>query len=422
MINLTEEQKNNIISECINTRKTFKVIARENEIGVDDIYSIVNEYCQKNGYSGFRRTHNGTIFERIQYIESGYLKNVREIEEWNKEYGRRPIRLGKVKVAKRGEKETIEQKERRLALALKNIKYIIVKQYENISLKYIKNENHREIVRIVRELEQEWEDVFQKEKSEANLNKARKIEEWCIENGRRPRKLDKVKFAKTGEKETKKQKEKRMSRIYSDLKKDIEKYEDKNLEEIEDENDREVVKIIRYIENRYERNLPNTRSLQDSEFLKNAMILKEWCIENGRRPRRLDRVKVAKTGEKETKKQKEQRMSGVWWNLNNKVIKKYEGISIEDIKDNVDKEIVRIIRGLQEAYPKNKTGKSNTIQVKPTKQRGKAHFVKTVGNEKMKKMIVNLIKTKNATEEQIKVIADFYGVDMGKVINEKDER
>ena len=37
-------------------------------------------------------------------------------------------------------------------------------------------------------------------------------------------------------------------------------------------------------------------------------------------------------------------------------------------------------------------------------------------------MIVNLIKTKNATEEQIKVIADFYGVDMGKVINEKDER
>ncbi|MBQ6992260.1 MAG: hypothetical protein IJN50_05070 [Clostridia bacterium] len=422
MINLTEEQKNNIISECINSRKTFKVIARENEIGVDDIYSIVNEYCQKNGYSSFRRTHNGTIFERIQYIESGFLKNLREIQEWNKENRRRPIRLGKVKVAKEGEKETAEQKERRLALALKTIKHMIVKQYDNISLNNIKNENHREIVRIVRELEQEWENIFQKEKSEANLNKARKLEEWCIENGKRPRKLDKVKFAKKGEKETKEQKEKRMSRIYSGLKKDIEKYEDKNLEEIEDENDREYVKIVRDIENRYERNVGNRRSLQDSEFLKNAINLKTWCIENRRRPRALSNVKIAKKGEKENEEQKEKRMSKVWWNLNNKIVKKYEGISLENIKDKVDKEIVRIIRELQEIYPKNKRGQSKLISNKNNKKRGKAHFVKTVGNEKMKKMIVNLIKTKNATEEQIKVIADFYGVDMGKVINEKDER
>ena len=40
----------------------------------------------------------------------------------------------------------------------------------------------------------------------------------------------------------------------------------------------------------------------------------------------------------------------------------------------------------------------------------------------MKKMIINLIETKNATEEQVRTIADFYGVDLGKIVNIQEER
>jgi len=536
MINLTEEQKNNIISECINTRKTFGTISIENGINIEQLYLIIEEYCKENNYVGFRRTREGIVFENsasvlkdrdekdlkkifleyaieidkwckknerkpnnlagvkvakkgeeetaeqkekrisklkkllqdnivkkykgrnLEEIEDEtekeivkiireidkkyrnsrdigirarkiYLRNLEEILDWKEVNKRKPKIIYGVRAAKKGEKETEEQKERRLARSFKKMKDTITKLYDNISLEDIYNENDREIVRIIRKLEEEWEKTTKKEKDEEILNKARKLETWCIANGRRPRCLEKVKAAKKGERETPEQKEKRMYRIYYNLKKDIEKYDGKNLEGIEDKVDREIVKIIKNIENKYEVNVGcfyKKRSLQDSKYLKNAMILKEWCIENGRRPRSLDRVKVAKKGEEETAEQKEKRMSVVWHNINKNVVKKYEGISLENIKDKVEREITRIIRELTEIYPKNKNGiaarKENLAQIKTTKKRGKAHFVKTVGNEKMKKMIVNLIKTKNATEEQIKVIADFYGVDMGKVINEKDER
>ena len=397
MINLTEEQKNNIISECINTRKTFRRISRENGISIQQLYSIIEDYCKANGYVSLIRNIDNERF----------LKNAREIEEWCKENGRNPKRI---KESKEKEKET------RLAYELSRIRFEIMKKYENKRLDEIEDANDREIVRIIRELDKKYKTNHRLNSEGECIRKknAREIEEWCKENGRKPKR---IKESKEKEKETRLAYE--LSRIRFEI---MKKHEDKRLDEIEDANEREIVRIIRDIDKKYK---TSNRFNSDGEYilLKNTREIEEWSEENGRKPKRIKGVKVVKKGEKETEQQKEQRLFHALIVIRGEIMKKYENQRLDKIEDADDREIVRIIRELDEKYPKyKKEKKESSGQIKPTKQRDKLHFVKTVGNEKMKKMIVNLIKTKNATEEQIKVIADFYGIDMGKVINEKDER
>ena len=104
-MNITEEQKNNILEECLNTKRTYRVIARENRVNYEDVIAIIEEYCQKRGYKSLGRKQNGDVFKRT-------MEKITEIEEWCKENERKPRGsiLG-VKVARKGEPETEEQKE-----------------------------------------------------------------------------------------------------------------------------------------------------------------------------------------------------------------------------------------------------------------------------------------------------------------------
>ena len=147
-MNITEEQKNNILEECLNTKRTYRVIARENRVNYEDVIAIIEEYCQKRGYKSLGRKQNEDVFKRT-------MEKITEIEEWCKENERKPRGsiLG-VKVARKGEPETEKQKEIRLGRTLSTIRCTVLKRYEGKSLEKIENKGDRKIVERIRELEE----------------------------------------------------------------------------------------------------------------------------------------------------------------------------------------------------------------------------------------------------------------------------
>ena len=79
-MNITEEQKNNILEECLNTKRTYRVIARENRVNYEDVIAIIEEYCQKRGYKSLGRKQNGDVFKRT-------MEKITEIEELLRNFG-----------------------------------------------------------------------------------------------------------------------------------------------------------------------------------------------------------------------------------------------------------------------------------------------------------------------------------------------
>lgn len=440
-----ENQKNEIINECINTRKTFRIIARENDMSMEEVYAIMNEYCQQNNYTSFRRSKNGIIFERDEDIileekifekEKGkmynkLLKNARRIEEWAKVNGRKPrIRIEGIKAAKKGENNTKEQEELRWGRTYRYIRASIVKKYEGFPLENIQIRKEREIVRIIRQIDEQYKDargIIAKDRGrKITLDNANGIEKWSKANGRQPRTAIKgVKLAEKGEKETKEQEEIRWGGALSTIRNGIMKeYNGKALEEIENKRDREIIKIIRELDKEFEIS-------RKKRSLNNAKGIEKWSKANGREPRIIKGIKAVKEGENETKEQEESRWGRALNYIRLYIMKEYEGKSLKEIVDETDRKIVEIIRQLDKQYEVEKEQKSKTlnneeetvqIEKKVEREERNVKFVQKLGNEKMKKMIMNLIKTKNATEEQVKTIADFYGVDLGKIINIQEER
>lgn len=320
---LSEEQKNEILNLFLNTKISYKRIAKDTETSLEEVYGVISEYCKENDYKTIRRAKNGV-----------------KVEEQNSE---------------------------------------------------------------------------RKKEKQKKLEKTHKIEEWADKKSRKPRtEIAGVEIAQEGEEETEEQEELRWGLELSKIKRNIvNKYEYKSLEEIEDKYDREIVRIMRELDEKYKDNRELKKRKERS--LRNVKEIKKWADENRRRPRRsIKGVKVAQEGEKETKQQEEVRLGQAFDHIKANIVKEYEGINITEIENEDDREIVSIMRQIEKEYGNNS---NDIIQMKK-----RANFVQTLGNEKMGKMIINLIKTKNATEEQVKTIAEFYGVDLEKVVNNREER
>ena len=113
---LTEEQKIQILNECINTKKLYGTIAKEYNVSIEEVYQIINGYCRENNYKSFVRAIRGfekedgkvvriigneeiviKVNNRKSDIDSrrkkGMIKtlqNVESIEEWFNKNGRLP--------------------------------------------------------------------------------------------------------------------------------------------------------------------------------------------------------------------------------------------------------------------------------------------------------------------------------------------
>lgn len=305
---LPQKQKNKIISECINTRKLYRTIAKENDVETDDVYKIMDEYCIKHDFRNFRRTEKGAIFEK----EDGSI--VEFIREENKED--ESLRHARMIEMPEEEKERIKTRQRILDLVL------------NTKTKYGK---------IADSTGTSIEEVYDV------------INEYCEKNN-----FKTIRRNRTGI-----------------------------------ESEEQTIKIKQ----------------GKDKTLDNAKGIEKWCDKNERRPRRfIEGVKPAKEGEKETEEQEEVRWGSALNNIRTRVVNKYEGKELEQIENEEDREIVRIIRTVLTKYENNKRGIKKKIS---------DNDMESVDYSKeLAKAIWNLVRTRKATVEQIRIIADYYGVDL----------
>ena len=182
------------------------------------------------------------------------------------------------------------------------------------------------------ELEDEVDDIVPKGKS---LKNAIEIEEWCKE--------------KYGDKKiwernlpssiAKDAYEKNLGQKLSYLRTKIKQYEGKQLEEIENEEDRQIVEIIKRLYKEY--------GLGDS--LKNALEIEEWCKEKYGDKKIWERNLPSSIAKDAYEKNLGQKLSY----LRTK-IKQYEGKQLEEIENEEDRQIVEIIKRLDEEYNSKK--------------------------------------------------------------------
>ena len=141
------------------------------------------------------------LYEELdeQYKEKSIdMQNYEEYKAWCEEQGKKPQNK-RTKAAKKGEKETEEQRETRLSSARNSFNQKIKEKEELTS-------EEEKIKRLYEELDEQYK------KEESNdMQKYEEYKAWCEEQGKKPQQKG-VKAAKKGEKETAEQREHRLSR------------------------------------------------------------------------------------------------------------------------------------------------------------------------------------------------------------------
>jgi len=188
---------------------TIRKIAENTSTTMEQVYKTLNRYCNENGYNVIIRTKNGVKFETEGNEINKNLRNAREIKAWVYKNGRRPrAKIKREKTTQDKEKEIKLQEEARLGYTLNTIIHNIMEKYGSIELGKIEDEEDREIVQIIREI-----NIRYGKNRTASLLNAREIEDWVEENGRKPRKQIKgIKTTQNIEEETEEQRELRLGK------------------------------------------------------------------------------------------------------------------------------------------------------------------------------------------------------------------
>ena len=229
---------------------------------------------------------------------------------------------------------SIDVDEKILGTALRNFK-IKIKKYEGIELNEIKNENDKEIVKIIKRLEEEY--AFGIGQIHESLGIALKIENWCTKNfGDKE-----VWERRLPNRASKNVDESKLGAALSSLKTRMKKYEGIELEQIKDEEDREVVKIVRRLDREYAFGIR-----QIHESLGIALKIENWCKINFGDKEAWERRLPNRRSEDEDEKKLGTALDA----LRARRMKKYEGLELEQIEDEDDKKIVKILRRLDEEY------------------------------------------------------------------------
>ena len=264
------------------------------------------------------------IVEIIRRLDNEYglstsLKNALKIENWCKvNYGDKEIWDRKLpsSLAK-------DEEEKKLGPALKGVRTKI-KEYEGKDIEEIENEEDRRIVEIIRRLDNEYG-------LSTSLKNALKIENWCKVNYGDKEIWDR----KLPSSLAKDEEEKKLGPALKGVRTKIKEYEGKDIEEIENEEDRRIAEIVRRIDNEF--------GLGDS--LKIAMKIENWCKVNYGDKEIWDR----KLPSRVAKDEEEGKLGQALARLRMK-IKEYEGKDIEEIENEEDRRIVEIIRRLDNEY------------------------------------------------------------------------
>ena len=191
-----------------------------------------------------------------EYGLSGSLKNALEIENWCKtNFGDKEIwnRSLPTSVAK-------DENEKRLGIALARLRQDILKQYEEKELENIENMEHKEIVKLVRNLDKEYG-------LSGSLKNALEIENWCKTNFE-DKEIWNRRLPNTHAKD---ENETRLGKALIGVRlRILKQYEGKKLDEIENEEDRRTVEIVRRLDEEYGL----------GKALKNTLEIENWCKTN----------------------------------------------------------------------------------------------------------------------------------------------
>jgi hypothetical protein len=258
------------------------------------------------------------------------LKIVLKVEKWCKEnFGDKPLWERRLPYTKSEDEE-----EKRLGIALNTLRKKL-KQYNGKQLEKVENEDDRKILEIVENLDEEY--AFGINQVHNNLGKILKIEKWCKENFKDKPLWERRLPNKRGENEE----EKRIGNVLANLKnKKLKQYNGKQIEEVENEDDRKILEIVRKLEEEYA-----FGHLQLHENLGTVLKIEDWCKENFEdKPlweRRLPNTKS---------EDEEEKMLGVsLYNLRVKV-KQYEGKTLKEVENEDYRKILEIIGNLDEKY------------------------------------------------------------------------
>ena len=257
------------------------------------------------------------------------LRNSLEIEEWCKENNKDK----KTWERKLPSVTTKDKSEKSLGKKLEVIRTIMQK-YEGMKLEQIENEEDRQIVEIARRIYDKY--AYGDKQLHATLGIALKIENWCKENFEK-KKIWERRLPST---QSEDRFEAEIGVNLKCIRRRIKQYEGKDIAEIEDEDDKRIVEIIRRIDKEYAYG-----ENQSHEGLGIALEIESWCKENfgGKNiwERRLPSARAKDKYEKELGK----KINGIRGR-----IKKYTEMDLAEIEDEDDKKIVEIIRRLDEEY------------------------------------------------------------------------
>ena len=291
--------------------------------------------------SSIANEEDRSIVEIIRRIDREYAYGVKqtyhnvgtmlEIENWCKE--------------KYGEKEKWERKfpstkskdeeEKRLAIALKNLMEDMEEQYEGQEISSISNEIDRNVVEIIRRLDKEY--AYGVSQLHHNLGQILEIENWCKENfGEKEKWKRRLPSNKAEDKE-----EKRVAGKLNGLKQKMKKYEGQEISSILDEEDRNIVEIMRRIDKEYAYGFGQT--YYNVGFL---LEVENWCKEKYGEKEKWER----KLPSQSSKNKEEKRLATALSTLRHKMKQKYEGQEISSIPDEVDREVLEIMERLDREY------------------------------------------------------------------------
>ena len=184
-----------------------------------------------------------------QISKGQLLKNIIKIENWcQTNYGDKEI--WEKKLPSRCSKE---EEEKRLGLALKVIRKKI-KQYEGKGIDKVENIEDRKIIEKLRELDEEYG------KSES-LKNILKIENWCQTNYENKE----IWKRKLPNEKSKEEEEKKLGHALSRIRTRIKQYEGKEINEIENIEDRKIIEKIRKLDEEYNPKKAKTQVLQQAK-------------------------------------------------------------------------------------------------------------------------------------------------------------
>ena len=360
------------------------------------------------------------IVEIIRRLDKEYgmktlLKNALEIEEWCKstfegkrEWERRlPSQLAK------------EAYEKQLGQKLVNIRYYKLKQYEGKELEEIKDEEDRRIVEIIRRLDKEYG-------MKTLLKNALEIEEWCKSTFEGKREWERRLPSQLAKEAYEKQLGQKLVNIRCYK---LKQYEDKELKEIEDEEDRRIVETIRKLDKKYGM----------KAYLKNALEIEEWCKGTFEGKREWERRLPNSKAKEAYEKQLGQKLVGI----RSCILKQYEGKELKEIEDEEDRRIVETIRRLDKEYGM-KTLLKNALEIeewckstfegkREWERRLPSQLAKEAYEKQLGQKLVNIrcYKLKQYEDKELKEIEDeedrriveiIRGLDKEYKISLKDKR